>query len=348
VNILQGNLHWGILSAYKTNCLYVHMWRKSNFKIRRIVFRTVRGKSKFDATKYTADKETHELQNDTTEHPHIKWTEDKDELVNSVTVHGIHVPEKYHHYVEDPYGIKNERDKKLLARVERWQKRSRLRKFRDSQHQEQGPSRRQLTLSQRLLDELNVIITEDTVNVMDSALATNKSNIIYSPILVNGGVSFTDVQLTSDLLIARCSWFCKPHYEILVRNELAAKKPEIRKILATRVRMKYIPKLEFNFDEKTITYQNVERLVQQHEEGKKANKKIDRHSLSPEERSQFYQNLLKAQLREHGVSLYIPSLLKDEQEPLVEDQQNVDNEDFTAESVRQSFINPRKKKNPSS
>lgn len=307
--------------------------------------RAHRRQARFDPSKYT-DKNTEKINMDKNDisQSGVRWNDNPNDLFNTLEVHGASVPEKWHHFIEDPYGIKNDRDKMLLARVERWQKRSKLRKYRDVER-EQGPSRRQLTLSQRIMDALNVVVTEDVANIMDSALATNKANVIYSPVLLNSGVSFTDVQLTADLLIARCAWFCKPHYELLVRNELAAKKSEIRKILANKVRMKYVPKLEFNFDEKSITFQNVERLVQQHEEGRKNFKKVDRHSLSDEEKYLYYEKILKSRLAELADGLYVPTLPKSEEpEAEIEDRIKQKNEDHTAQAELQAFIAPKLKK----
>lgn len=141
-----------------------------------------------------------------------------------------------------------------------------------------------MRLSQRLLDELNRVMAEDVMTVLDASSTTNKESVIYSPVLSQAGVYFTDVSITADLLIARCEWQCKPHYEVLVRNQLAEHKSQIRRIIAERILVKHVPKLEFNFDEKSIVSQHVEHALQQHdEERKKAAQRIKSLNLRSQE-----------------------------------------------------------------
>jgi len=123
------------------------------------------------------------------------------------------------------------------------------------------PSRRNLQLSDLFLEKLNYILTEE-LQYLSSTLPPAKG-IIISPVLAQALVRFSEVDLIGDLSRAVCTWECLPGYEEKVRDQLNNIKSEIRKRLAELIRIKFMPKLEFRFNEKTVQIDKLDSALDQ-------------------------------------------------------------------------------------
>jgi len=234
---------------------------------------------------------------------HQKWSEG--DMFDTLKVHNINVPESYFHMFDNPLGFKGRRDNKLLAIIQKRQKRARLRKYRERIRTDE-PSRRQLRLSELIQNVLNSILVENVVSVPDTTTLAKYS--IWAPVLQLAFVRVTDVQLTKDLMRATCTWECKPSYEIMVRNQLALIKPALRKRIAETIRVKFMPKLEFKYEEKRVLTQNVERLIDQIDAERMRDHKKEADSFNNKE--EYYQALIK-RLAEHEPG-YVPPLKQTE------------------------------------
>eukprot|EP01124_Arcella_intermedia_P017651 TRINITY_DN2443_c0_g1_i1.p1 TRINITY_DN2443_c0_g1~~TRINITY_DN2443_c0_g1_i1.p1 ORF type:complete len:285 (-),score=54.29 TRINITY_DN2443_c0_g1_i1:48-902(-) len=189
----------------------------------------------------------------------VEWAEDKDyEICTTLKIHGINVPEKYHHWAEDPFSFKTQRDKRLIQRIQKWQKRDRLRKVRNKETTNE-PSKRQLQVSHSIKEALNEILSEEITSIPDP---TNTSKtFIMAPIFQSASVRIEEVQVTKDLTRATCVWECLPDFELQVRDQLSSLKTAIRQRLAEKIIIKFMPKLEFTYNEKRVQRQNIERLL---------------------------------------------------------------------------------------
>eukprot|EP01125_Pyxidicula_operculata_P013264 TRINITY_DN4386_c0_g1_i2.p1 TRINITY_DN4386_c0_g1~~TRINITY_DN4386_c0_g1_i2.p1 ORF type:complete len:297 (+),score=43.11 TRINITY_DN4386_c0_g1_i2:126-893(+) len=189
-----------------------------------------------------------------------EWDEDSSyPNVQSLKVHNIHIPEEFHHWFKDPAGLKSARDKRIIARMQKWQTRERLKKYKDPSTMSNEPTRQQSRLGEAIREALNQIIIEDISSATDPKF--QNKNAIVSPVIQIASARFVEVVVTRDLLTAKCYWECKPSYETQVRDQFALIKSDMRKIIAERVRMKFIPKLDFRYNENKVSVQETERIL---------------------------------------------------------------------------------------
>jgi ribosome-binding factor A len=192
----------------------------------------------------------------------IKWEPISEELeaFTNLKVHGVTVPREMHHWITNPYGYKGRRDGKLVSRIQRWQERARTQKYTEKD-KDKTPSRRNLQLSDLFLEKLNYILTEE-LQYLSSTLPPAKG-LIISPVLAQALVRFSEVDIIGDLSRAVCTWECMPGFEEKVRDQLNNIKSVIRKRLAELIRIKFMPKLEFRFNEKSIQIDKLETALDQ-------------------------------------------------------------------------------------
>jgi len=110
------------------------------------------------------------------------------------------------------------------------------------------------------MDKLNYILNEE-VQVISTTPMPSTKGIIISPILAQALVQFTEVQVVADLTRAVCTWQCLPGYEEKVRDQLNLVKSEIRGRIAELIRIKFMPKLEFRFNEKTVRLEKMDSIL---------------------------------------------------------------------------------------
>jgi ribosome-binding factor A len=202
--------------------------------------------------------------------PRVDWGDDKDfHNVETLKIGNVRVPDQYFHLVSDPAGFRGKRDIKHLKMVERLQKKERVlalkKKSTSSSAQTERPMRlnHQLRLSESIKNALNDILSNDIVEFpsSDSVPEEYNQDTIVNSALQKGSPQFVNISLTRDLKIAHCTWESLPNYETQVRDQLAIIKKQLRAMLAKRVKMRFVPKLVFIYNEKKVITQDVERLL---------------------------------------------------------------------------------------
>jgi len=193
------------------------------------------------------------------------WEDDKEyPIVETLTISGIKVQQSDLKLLKDPAGFKGPRDKKHLKMVERLQRKERLHRLKDMKPKEE--SVRQIQIGENIQEKLNDIL-EDIDKVPDP----DGSSSLVSPILHDAAVRFIQVKMTRDLTTARCLWECRPTYETQVRNQLSIFKPQIRRLLTSKVAMRYSPRLVFEYNVRKIITDQIETAkVQIQDENLKA------------------------------------------------------------------------------
>jgi len=210
----------------------------------------------------------------------IDWYDDGP--VESLKIGSVKVPHRFYHMIEEPTGFKSKRDLKHLRMVQRLQKKERIhvlkKKVASSKVEPPRKLNYQLRLSEKIKDCLNDILTNDVIEFPDPREENSRDSIVNS-VLLTGSPRFINVTLTSDHKIARCTWESFPNYEILVRDQLSIYKKKLRRMIAARIQMKFIPHLVFQYNEKKIVSQDADRLMNKIEDDMAKPEKVPQSAI---------------------------------------------------------------------